>query len=91
MSDDDELFKGLEDSLSEDEKAKNALRTQIHAAAALWPEFLAMFSGMVQSAMDEGWEEVAARALVLASVTGAANANVLANLKAYDDDPPTTS
>lgn len=87
MTEDENIFQGLEDALSEDEKAKNVLRAQIHAAAALWPEFLAMFSGMVQSAIEDGWEEVAARTLVLTSVTGATNINVLANLKAFDDGP----
>lgn len=85
MTDEENVFQGLEDALDADEKAKNALRAQIHAAASLWPEFLAMFSGMVQSAIDEGWEEIAARTLVLTSVTGATNINVLANLKAFDD------
>lgn len=83
---DTDPFKGLEDMLSDQDKLKNALVQQIHDAAALWPEFLAMFKGMVQQAMDDGWEEIAARALVLSSITGAMNMNVLANLPTDNSD-----
>lgn len=75
----------FENLYTDEEKAKNQLLQQIQDSAALWPEFLAMFKGMVTQAMDDGWEEVAARALVLSSVTGAVNMNVLANLKSDSD------
>ena len=84
---DDDVFKELEElSFNDEEKSKNQLVKQIHDAAALWPEFIAMFRGMVESAMEDGWEETAARALVLSTVTGAMNVNVIANLKAEADD-----
>ena len=71
----------FEDQFKTDENTDPSagIRRTLMALMTAWPDVLATWKGMVNQAIEDGWEPLAARALVLSTVTGD-NLAIYANL-----------
>jgi hypothetical protein len=60
-------------------KARDEMLRMIQESNESWGDIVAMYSGMVKQLQADGWEEIAARSIVLSNVT-AANIAIAANI-----------